>query len=252
MSDNETSILCAAEIIGNSRYLCVSTGAGVSAESGVPTFRGAGGKWNTIDPEDVATYEAFSRDPEFVWSFYNDRRVNGASCRPNPAHIAIAQLEKRFGDNFTLITQNVDNLHREAGSERILEIHGNIWRVRCTCCNIEYEERTNPLPARPYCKTCGEGAWIRPAVVWFGETLDFDLLYRANKALESCDALLIVGTSGYVYPAAEFIVIAKRSGARVIEINVEETPNAGFVDAKVLGKAGEMLPRILSRITGEG
>ena len=222
--------------------MAVLSGAGISAESGVPTFRGPGGLWQNHRPEDLATPEAFARDPELVWRWYNWRRGLIAACRPNPAHHALAALEGR-GVELTLITQNVDGLHRLAGSRNLLEIHGSIWRVRCTSCAHAGEDRDPDLPATPACPQCG--GLLRPDVVWFGESLDPDLLARAWGAAERAEVMLVVGTSAVVQPAASLAEVAGRAGATVIEVNLEPTPNTGRVDIALLGPAGEILPRLV-------
>ena len=240
IADNR--IARAREALAAARRVAVLSGAGISAESGVPTFRGPGGLWQNHRPEDLATPEAFARDPELVWRWYNWRRGLIAACRPNPAHHALAALEGR-GVELTLITQNVDGLHRLAGSRNLLEIHGSIWRVRCTSCAHAGEDRDPDLPAPPACPQCG--GLLRPDVVWFGESLDPDLLARAWGAAERAEVMLVVGTSAVVQPAASLAEVAGRAGATVIEVNLEPTPNTGRVDISLLGPAGEILPRLV-------
>ena len=175
------------------------TGAGVSAESGVPTFRGDGGLWRQCRAEDLATPQAFARNPRLVWEWYDWRRQKIAGCRPNPAHEALAQLEARCAE-FLLVTQNIDDLHRRAGSRRLVELHGNIWRVRCA-----REATVSALPDVPLREIpprCACGALLRPDVVWFGEALPVEALERARVAAEACDLFLVVGTSALVQPAA--------------------------------------------------
>lgn len=215
------------------------TGAGVSAESGVPTFRGPEGLWRSFRPTDLATPKAFEDDPALVWEWYDWRRQLIARCRPNPAHLTLAEMESVLGQ-FTLITQNVDGLHQEAGSRRVLELHGNIWRVRCVACGEVTEDRRVPLPEIP--PTCRCGGLLRPDVVWFGEPLPFETLAAAWKAAETCRTLLVIGTSALVEPAASIPVIAKRNGAYLIEINVTETPLTPLADEVLRGPAGELLP----------
>lgn len=219
------------------------TGAGVSAESGVPTFRGPGGLWENHRPEDLATPQAFGRDPALVWRWYYWRRGLIAACRPNPAHLALARYEARR-PGVTLVTQNVDGLHALAGSRNLLEIHGSLWRVRCLGCGAAGEDRRLDLPAPPRCAACG--GLLRPDVVWFGESLDAGLLERAWRAAGECQAMLVVGTSAVVQPAASLAQVAKAAGACVIEVNPDPTPNTGWVDAALMGKAGEVLPALLS------
>ena len=218
------------------------TGAGVSAESGVPTFRGPEGLWKNFRPEDLATPEAFARDPQLVWEWYLWRRGRIAPCAPNPAHHALVTLEERIPD-FTLITQNVDGLHRRAGSRKVLHLHGTIWETRCTGCGRAEENRDPELAYPPLCPSCRE--LLRPNVVWFGEALDPVILSRAEESLEKCEIVLVVGTSAVVQPAASMALWAKRAGAFVVEINLEPTPLSRVVDMSLQGKAGEILPRLL-------
>jgi NAD-dependent deacetylase len=219
------------------------TGAGISAESGVPTFRGAGGLWRQYRAMELATPEAFEQDPGLVWEFYNWRREHLAPLRPNPAHLALVELEQRL-PHFTLITQNIDGLLQEAGGRKVVELHGNIWRVRCTRCQQVSEDRRVPLPMLPTCEVCG--GLLRPNVVWFGETLDSDVVEAAYDAVENCHAMLVIGTSALVQPAASMGLHARRKGAFVAEINLEPTPNSELCDLSLLGKAGELLPQLLA------
>ncbi|MFQ5329060.1 MAG: NAD-dependent deacetylase [Thermodesulfobacteriota bacterium] len=224
------------------RSVAVLTGAGVSAESGVPTFRGAGGLWRNYRAEELATPQAFARDPALVWGWYNMRRETLADLSPNSAHTALAALEGRLED-FTLITQNVDALHAMGGSRRIVELHGNIWRVRCTGCGAVRENRDVPIAIPPSCDKCG--ALLRPHIVWFGEALQDDVIAAAYAALERCDLLLVIGTSGVVQPAASMAAAAKGAGAYVVEVNIEATPNTTVVDQMIVGRAAEMVPLIV-------
>jgi NAD-dependent deacetylase len=225
------------------RAVTVLTGAGISADSGVPTFRGVDGLWRNFRAEDLATPEAFARDPRLVWEWYNWRRELIATKKPNPAHEAVAAMERRF-PRFWLITQNVDGLHRDAGSTRLSEIHGNIWKVRCTACGLVGDNRQVPIPILPACPACG--GLVRPHIVWFGESLAAEDLARSGEALESCDVLLIIGTSGIVYPAASFAPLARSAGAFVVEINPDQTPNSGVVDVALQGRAKDVVPLLLS------
>jgi NAD-dependent deacetylase len=229
--------------LASAQSIAVLTGAGISADSGVPTFRGQDGLWRNYRAEDLATPEAFERDPRLVWEWYNWRRELIATKSPNPAHFALVELEQRRGDRMWLITQNVDGLHRAAGSHRLSEIHGNIWRVRCTGCGVVTEDRRVPIPILPTCETCG--ALVRPHIVWFGESLDPTDLRRCSEALQSCDLLLVIGTSGVVYPAAGFASVAKQAGATVVEINLDETPQSSLVDLGIRGRAKDLLPQLL-------
>lgn len=223
--------------------MTVLTGAGISAESGVPTFRGAAGLWKQFRPEDLATPEAFARDPKFVWEWYAWRREILSRVAPNAGHAALAVLEKRIPE-FTLITQNVDGLHQLAGSKRVLEIHGSIWSLRCTVCGREWEDRSVPLPVPPCC-SCG--ALMRPGVVWFGEQLPLDVWRSAERAASSADLLLVVGTSALVYPAAGLAAFARSAGAKIIEVNTEKTPISGLVDCAIREPAGEVLPKLVNQ-----
>lgn len=222
--------------------VAILTGAGISAESGVPTFRGAGGLWKEYKPEDLATPEAFARDPRLVWEWYDYRRGIIAKAAPNPGHRAIVQLEVRK-PRFTLITQNVDGLHDLAGSGKILKLHGDIWRMRCLTCGANFPNRRVPLPKIP--PHCACGGMARPGVVWFGEPLPDGMMKEAEHAASAAEVFLVIGTSAIVYPAASLIPIAKHAGAKVIEINTETTPMSNVVDCALQGPAGEVLPKLL-------
>ena len=222
--------------------VAVLTGAGISAESGVPTFRGSDGLWREYKPEDLATPEAFARDPKLVWEWYDWRRGIIAKAVPNAAHKALVQLEVRK-PGFTLITQNVDGLHDMAGSGKILKLHGDIWRMRCTECSANFPNRRVPLPKIP--PHCACGGMARPGVVWFGEPLPEGMMKEAEHAVASAQVFLVIGTSAVVYPAAGLIPYAKQSGARVIEINTEPTAATAIVDSALEGPAGEILPTLL-------
>jgi len=228
--------------IADAKSVVVLTGAGVSAESGVPTFRGADGLWRRHRAEDLATPEAFAQDAALVWTWYDWRRQLIAGCRPNPAHTAIAALESRVVD-FLLITQNVDGLHRRAGSRRLVELHGNLWRVRCPADGTVVENLEVPLASLP--PRCACGAVLRPNVVWFGEALPTDAIQRAYHAAESCDLMLVVGTSALVQPAATLPIMAKARGAYLAEVNLEPTPLSAVADESHHGRAGEILPILL-------
>jgi NAD-dependent deacetylase len=228
--------------LAKARSIAVLTGAGISAESGIPTFRGEGGLWKSYRAEDLATPEAFARDPMLVWEWYDWRRQRIAPALPNPAHRALVELEDRT-PRFTLITQNVDGLHDLAGSRGILKLHGDIWSLRCTACRAEWTDRRAPLPALP--PRCACGGLARPGVVWFGEALPPGVMEQASVAASAADVLLVVGTSAVVYPAAGLVPYARRAGAKVIEVNLEETPFSRAVDCALQGKAGEILPQLL-------
>jgi NAD-dependent deacetylase len=221
----------------------VSTGAGVSAESGVPTFRGEEGLWKKFRAEELATFEAFQANPEIVWEWYNYRREIINKIRPNPGHYAIAQMAGLF-ERFQLVTQNIDDLHRVAGSEDIVELHGNIKRNKCLeCGRISYDEKFEQIPP-----LCGCGGRIRPDVVWFGELLPAGAIERAFAVSKSCDLFFSVGTSGIVQPAASLPYTAKQHGAFVVEVNIEPTEISFIADLHLEGKSGEILPAVVGRI----
>ncbi|MFQ5792264.1 MAG: NAD-dependent deacetylase [Acidobacteriota bacterium] len=230
-----------ARKLAEARRVSILTGAGVSAESGVPTFRGPEGLWRKFRPEELATPEAFARDPRLVWEWYDWRRQKVASCRPNRGHEALAGIEPAFED-FTLVTQNVDGLHRAAGSRRVCELHGNIWILRCTGCHRREEDRRTPLLELP--PRCRCGSLLRPDVVWFGEALPAEPLSRSVEAMRRCQLLLVVGTSALVHPAGSLPVLAKQSGALVVEVNRERTPLSGLADATLLGPSATFLPEL--------
>ncbi|MBI1911034.1 MAG: NAD-dependent deacylase [Deltaproteobacteria bacterium] len=229
------------ERLKSSRSPVILTGAGISAESGVPTFRGPGGLWRDFKPEELATPTAFEKDPRLVWEWYDWRRSIIAGIKPNPAHYALAELEGRCS-NFTLITQNVDGLHRLAGSKKVLELHGSIWRVRCIECAKLSENRDVPIKILPLCEC---GGILRPDVVWFGEMLDENILNQAFEASKRADFMLVVGTSGIVQPAASLASTGRRAGAFMVEINPEPTPLSGIMDARFTEKAGDVLPMLI-------
>lgn len=228
--------------LAEAERVAVLTGAGISAESGIPTFRGPGGLWREFKPEDLATPEAFARDPKLVWEWYDYRRGLVAQAAPNAAHKALVQLEIRK-PGFTLITQNVDGLHDLAGSGKILKLHGDIWRLRCTECGANFPNRRVPLPKIP--PHCACGGLARPGVVWFGEPLPEGMMKEAEHAAGAAQVFLVIGTSAVVYPAASLIPYAKQSGARVVEINPEPTAATAIVDCALQGPAAEMLPALV-------
>jgi NAD-dependent deacetylase len=234
------------ERLSRASHLVVLTGAGVSSESGVPTFRGEDGLWNEYRAEDLATNEAFDRDPELVWRWYDYRRQIIADTQPNAAHDAIARLEQQC-ESFDLITQNVDGLHERAGSLRPTELHGNIWRARCVKEQKVIDLLENPLGSiPPICADCG--ALMRPDVVWFGEPLPMDAYEASHLAASSCDAMLVVGTSAVVRPAASLPLVAKHNGAFVVEVNVSFTPISALIDTTLIGRAGELMPALVDEI----
>lgn len=222
----------------------VLTGAGVSQESGIATFRDAGGLWEGVDPASVATPRAFAADPEFVWRFYDARRARAASAQPNPAHHAIAALEAT-GRPFLLATQNVDGLHERAGSRAIVRLHGSLWRLRCTSCGDEHEDlRPAIVPLPPRCASCR--GLLRPGVVWFEEPLLVLDFARAERACRSAELVLVVGTSSLVHPAAALPAAALASGAYVVEVNPETTPLSSAAGEHLAGPAGVVLPALLA------
>jgi NAD-dependent protein deacetylase/lipoamidase len=223
--------------------IAVLTGAGISAESGIPTFRGPGGMWRQYQPEDLATPQAFARDPKLVWEWYDWRRGMIAQAEPNAAHTALAALQSRSGD-FTLITQNVDGLHDRAGSREVLKVHGDIWTVRCSSCGREREDLRPSLPNLP--PQCSCGGLERPGVVWFGEALPQDVWRRAEAAAIRAKLFLVIGTAAVVYPAAGLVELAKSSGAKVVEINIAETQVSSMVDASLRGPAAEIMPGLVA------
>jgi NAD-dependent deacetylase len=233
------------EKLAAATHVAVLTGAGVSAESGVPTFRDAQtGLWANFKPEDLATPAAFRRNPRLVWEWYAWRRERVGSVAPNPAHHALAAMQTRF-PRFTLITQNVDGLHQRAGSIEVTELHGNIVRSRCFAgCGMAYEKPEDlPDGEPPCCPACG--SWLRPDVVWFGEMLDADKLRAAERACAGANVLFVVGTSGLVYPAAGLPLQARSVGARVIIVNPQPTEIDSVADVLIRGAAGGVLPQIL-------
>jgi NAD-dependent deacetylase len=225
--------------------ISVLTGAGVSAASGVPTFRGTEGLWNSYSPQELATPEAFRKDPKLVWEWYDWRRTLISKCRPNAAHLILAHWSKRY-PGFTLITQNVDGLHEKAGTENVIRFHGSIWEVfcwnRCEASPAQWIYDAVPLPSiPPPCPYCG--GIIRPGVVWFGEGIDPEVLSRSIAALD-CDIFMTVGTSALIYPAAGLLSEARRKGAFTAEINLEATPASEMVDLSLQGPAEVVLQKL--------
>jgi NAD-dependent deacetylase len=242
----------AAEWLRQSRRVAVLTGAGVSAESGLATFRGTGGLWEGQCIEDVATPSAFQRNPALVWRFYNARRAALRTAQPNPGHRALVALEEHFagqpsdGEPLTLITQNVDGLHQAAGSRRVLELHGSLRRVRCTVCSYKADRGDEELPDLPHCAECDE--LLRPDVVWFEEMLPMEPWKAAAKATAACQCFLVIGTSAVVYPAAGLIDAASEVGAVVIEVNPEATFASRRGGLGLRGPSGVILPQLVQRL----
>ena len=228
---------------GEHKTAAALTGAGVSAESGVATFRGMGGLWNDVPIEEVATPWGWAKDPAKVWRFYEARREQLSKCAPNPGHFALARLEQSLEGRFTLITQNVDGLHKTAGSRNILEVHGNLWRVRCLSCARECEDRTVPFETLP--PRCACGGILRPAVVWFGEYLPEEIFAAAVSAAEASSLFLVVGTSAVVEPAASLARVAASNGAQVWEINPEATPLTSSCDRVWPAPAGQAMDEVV-------
>ena len=230
-------------LLSSAKSVCVLTGAGISQESGVPTFRGVGGLWKQYRPEELATPEAFARDPMTVWEWYAWRREIIGHAQPNAAHYALAELEQRLAGEqagqFSLLTQNVDGLHERAGSRNVIRLHGDIWRLRCMQCGAERQD--NSVPLDPFPPRCDCSSLMRPGVVWFGEALPEAAWRRAAMAAGSAELFLIVGTSALVEPAASLPLLGKQNGARLVEINLDPTHLSGLAELSIRGKAAEVL-----------
>jgi NAD-dependent deacetylase len=240
----EDNLARAVAALRQAERVAVLTGAGVSAESGVATFRGSGGLWEGHHIEEVATPEAFEINPTLVWRFYNMRRNSLQTVRPNPGHYALARMEQHWGsDRFTVVTQNVDGLHRLAGSKHVLEIHGTLARVRCTGCGTITDRGYEPLPDLPHCEACN--ALLRPDVVWFNEMLPEDVWDEARERVAFCECLLVVGTSAVVFPAAGLVLLAHKVGASVIEVNLERTDAGSHGAIGLYGPSGVILPQLV-------
>lgn len=226
--------------------ITILTGAGISAESGLATFRDSDGLWENHRIEDVATPEGFARSPELVHRFYDLRRAQAQTVQPNSAHLALARLEAELGDRVTVITQNIDDLHERAGSSRVLHMHGELLKALCTTCGAR-TSWTGPLADRPACPVCGDAA-LRPDVVWFGE-----IPYRMDEieqAVEECDTFVVVGTSGVVYPAAGLAGLARGHGARTVLLNLQEQDGWTSYDEVHLGPAGTVVPEWVDSVLG--
>jgi NAD-dependent protein deacetylase/lipoamidase len=234
--------------LDNDTHVLVLTGAGVSAESGIPTFRGAGGLWENHRIEDVASPDAFARDPELVWRFYSERRRAARAVAPNPGHAALAACERALGERFLLATQNVDDLHRRAGSARLVELHGNLFTTRCSRCARAPFRDDREYAAPPPCDQCG--ALLRPHIVWFGEALDPADLLAVQTFLRRAGGRRLVfvaaGTSGGVWPAAGFVDEARAHGAETWLVNADPADNGARFDQFVRGASGKILPELLA------
>jgi NAD-dependent deacetylase len=234
-------------------HLLVLTGAGVSAESGVPTFRGMGGHWRNYAVERVASQEGFFEDPGLVWQFYSERRAAAKTVQPNAGHLALAALEARLGDRLLLATQNVDGLHQRAGSQRVVEMHGSLWKTRCSKCDRApfHDEASYDAHTLPGCNECharGEFALLRPHIVWFGERLDPSTFETIEAFIDRAEGhhliFMAVGTSGSVFPAAQLVDQARARGADTWLINAEHAANESAFHHVVLGQSGEVLPAL--------
>jgi len=249
MSVNQELVERAADWIASSSKPAVFTGAGVSRESGIPTFREAGtGLWEQYDPRQLATVEGFLRDPKLVWEWYAFRRKKVAETAPNPGHHAISELGNLL-PGLVVITQNIDGLHQRAGSRRVIELHGNISRVKCFRGDELYqnwsdEDYQGEIP--PRCKACGN--YLRPDVVWFGESLPEEALMAAFELAGNCDLMLVVGTSGNVQPAASLPAVARRGGARIVEVNPVPSGITVGSDILLAAKSGEILPDVVAKV----
>ena len=242
------TLLDAARALARAEHVACLTGAGVSAESGVATFRDSQtGLWSNFDAEQLASQAGFRSDPGLVWRWYMERLAKMEAVQPNPGHLALALLETLM-PQFTLATQNIDNLHERAGSRRVLHLHGSIARFHCNHCGASYglrpEDRSDTQP--PACTVCGDR--VRPSVVWFGEALPDRILDEAYRAAEKCDVMLVVGTSGVVYPAAYLPELAKAGGALVIDVNPEPNPISQIAHYYLRGPGGELLPQLAAAV----
>lgn len=234
------------EKLSKARHVALLTGAGVSAESGIKTFRDPDGLWSKFNPQELASVDGFMSNPNLVWEWYQHRISIINDTGPNPGHYAIAEMENIF-DKFTLITQNVDRLHQQAGSKNVYELHGNIIENHCLDCKEPYlGETALPDKQLPKCEKCG--GFVRPSVVWFGEMLPYDALMGAEAAAQSCDVFFSVGTSAEVYPAAGLPYAAKQAGAYVIEVNPNITPLSSHCNDKLDELSGVALPKLLEEL----
>ena len=249
--NTDLELKAAQEIVAGAMSVVALTGSGISAESGVPTFRGEGGVWEGIDVMEVGSIEGFRKDPEMVWRFYGERFTKYSGVQPNVGHHALAELERRIvdaGGQFTLATQNIDGLHQMAGSRNVIELHGSGRHVRCTQCRYYDNLTLEMLTALPTCPKCN--AMLRPDVVWFGEPLPPGAIEAAVEACQACDVFMTIGTSAVVYPAAGLIQAAAGAGARTIEVNLGATPASGIVDIALHGASGDILPTLVGNANG--
>ena len=237
---DDAAIRTAAELLAHANSVCVSSGAGMSAESGVATFRDETGYWSKFNPEELASRQGFARDPEKVWAWYRERRQHLTKVQPNAGHLMLAEWETRI-DDFAVITQNIDGLHHVAGSKNIIELHGRLDSVKCTFCDY-HEQGLDDLGPEPHCPLCHK--WLRPDVVWFGEMLPDAALAAAFEAARRCNVIVVIGTSGVVQPAASLAELAKGYGARFIEVNPNDTALSKLADVCIRGGAAEALPAI--------
>ncbi len=228
------------------RNIVILTGAGVSAESGIETFRDGGGLWEQHRVEDVATPEAFARDPDLVQRFYDARRAAVLGCQPNPAHHALARLDREWPGNLLIVTQNIDDLHERAGAARLLHMHGELLNAWCTACDVR-SRWAGPLIGRPPCPACGQPA-LRPDIVWFGEMpYGMDAIH---DALSAADLFVSIGTSGAVYPAAGFVRMARDLGVQTLELNLARSQGSAWFHETRLGPAGERVPEWVEEVLG--
>jgi NAD-dependent deacetylase len=246
------SVERAAELLGRAHHGVALTGAGVSAESGIPTFRGEGGLWTKYDPVKVSSIDSFLADPASYWQVSKDRGRVALAAKPNPGHAALAALEQA-GHLAAIVTQNTDGLHQDSGARRVIELHGSGRKVQCLECGAvesrqDVQDRLN-LEMPPKCRACG-GALLKPTVVLFGEPMPVEAVTLARELAEKADVMLVVGTSLVVYPAAEIPLVASRAGAPMIVVNAEPTPFDRFAEVVIHGRSGEVLPRIVALIDG--
>ncbi|NCQ18099.1 MAG: NAD-dependent protein deacylase [Ignavibacteria bacterium CG_4_8_14_3_um_filter_37_9] len=234
--------------LSSAKKIVFFTGAGISAESGIPTFRGKDGIWNKMKPDELANFNAFLRNPQIVWDWYQYRKKIVHQASPNHAHLTISEFQNYF-DEVLVVTQNVDGFHSRAGSEIVYELHGNIEKNYCIDCGKRFDFENLEIEGKV--PKCGCGGLIRPDIVWFGELLPEDAYSLSELAAETCDILFVIGTSALVFPAANIPYIAKKHGKFLVEVNIEKTELSSIVDLSLFGKAGEILPQILQRVKEE-